>query len=462
MSNVKFKNDRYYEETVVQALIVDNNYAEQMLEVLNPNYFNVEYLKEVSKLMFAYHNKYKAFPSYKLLVNIVRTEVSDDILKEQIINYFIKIKKDTAVSDIEYVKNTSLEFCKKKALERAMEACLSLIEEKKFEQIVGEIQKALQAGSDKDIGHEFLPSFDLRMEREEYLPVPTPWEEVNRRIKGGLGRGKLAAIGALTGIGKSHALIDLGAHAVTVCGLNVIHYTLELDHIDTGNRYDARISDIAFDDLHSNKDLVKERINERTKGKLVIKSYPTKAATVQTLKNHFNNLKLRGIEPDLVLIDYADLLKSKENYDSKRLNEEAIYEELRAWAMEAKLPIWTVTQINREGMDAEVLTLKYIAECFAKAMIVDLFITMNRKKDSPTPEIGNMFIAKNRLGVDGIKLPMLINTSMSKIEILAQEFTNEGDEVESDGMEKLRKKYKSFAKDKLSSKSDSKKPEDIN
>jgi replicative DNA helicase len=460
MSDAKFKNDRYYEETVVQALIVDSNYAEQMLEVLNPDYFNYEYLKEMSKLMFGYHDKYKHFPSYKLLVNIIRSEVTDNVIKEQIANYLIKIKKETAVSDIEYVKNTSLEFCKKKALERAMEACLSLVEEKKYEHIVGEIQKALQAGSDKDLGHMFVDEFDLRMQREEYKPVPTPWEEINKRIKGGLGRGKLAAIAALTGIGKSHALIDIGAHAV-MNGLNVVHYTLELDHIDTGNRYDARISDINFDDLLVNKEEVKAKINERTKGKLVIKSYPTKAATVQTLKNHLSNLKLRGINIDLVLIDYADLLKSKENYEAKRLNEEAIYEELRAWAMEASLPIWTVTQINREGMDAEVLTLKYIAECFAKAMIVDLFITMNRKKDSPTPEIGNMFIAKNRLGVDGIKLPMLINTAVSRIEVLAQEFMSDGDDSESDGMERLRKKYKSFTKDRQSKGSD-KPPDSIN
>ena len=120
MSEVKFKNDRYYEETVVQALIVDNNYAEQMSEVLNPSYFNMEYLKEVSKIMFAYHGKYKTFPSYKLLVNIIRAEVGDGVLKEQIVNYLLKIKKETAISDIEYVKNTSLEFFKKKALERAM------------------------------------------------------------------------------------------------------------------------------------------------------------------------------------------------------------------------------------------------------------------------------------------------------------------------------------------------------
>lgn len=461
MSEIKFKNDRYYEETVVQALIVDNNYAEQMSEVLNPSYFNMEYLKEVSKIMFAYHEKYKAFPSYKLLVNIIRAEVGDGVLKEQIVNYLLKIKKETTISDIEYVKNTSLDFCKKKALEKAMESVLSMIEENKYEHIVGEIQKALQAGSDKDIGHLFVESFDLRMQKEEYKPVPTPWPEINRRIKGGLGRGKLAAIGALTGIGKSHALIDLGAHAVTECALNVAHYSLELDHIDTGNRYDARISDVPFDDLVANKDLVKARITERTKGKLVIKTYPAKTATVQTLKNHYSNLKLRGIQIDLILIDYADLLKSKENYDSKRLNEEAIYEELRAWAMEVNLPIWTVTQINREGMDAEVLTLKYIAECFAKAMIVDLFITMNRKKDSPTPEIGNMFIAKNRLGVDGIKLPMLINTAMSRIEVLAQEFGNEGDD-EKDPMERLRESYKKMNKEKAGKAASPPDPEKIN
>jgi replicative DNA helicase len=462
MSEIKFKNDRYYEETVVQALIVDSNYAEQMSEVLNPSYFNMEYLKEVSKIMFAYHEKYKTFPSYKLLVNIIRAEVGDGVLKEQIVNYLLKIKKETTISDIEYVKNTSLDFCKKKALEKAMESVLSLIEENKYEHIVGEIQKALQAGSDKDLGHEFLDSFELRMKKEEYKPVPTPWEEINRRIKGGLGKGKLGCIGALTGIGKSHALIDLGAHAL-VSGLNVVHYSLELDHIDTGNRYDARISDIPFDDLVANKDLVKTRINERTKGKLVIKTYPAKTATVQTLKNHLNNLKLRGISPDLIIIDYADLLKSKENYDSKRLNEEAIYEELRAWAMDPSvfLPIWTVTQINREGMDAEVLTLKYIAECFAKAMIVDLFITMNRKKDSPTPEIGNMFIAKNRLGVDGIKLPMLINTAMSRIEVLAQEFSNEGDE-EKDPMERLRESYKKMNKEKAGKAASPPDPEKIN
>jgi len=415
-----------------------------MVEVLDTNYFNLEYLKEITKMLFSYYGKFKTFPSYKLIVTLLREEKMDDILKEQIIGFLLKIKKDTSVSDIEYVKEESLDFCKKRALLKSLETSLSLIENKKYEQIIGEVQKALRAGTDKDIGSIYLDDFESRMQQEQYKPVPTPWPELNKRMKGGLGNGKLGVLAGRAGEGKSHFLVDVGSFAV-MSNLNVVHYTLELNHIDIGCRYDARISEISFDDLLSRKEEVKEKINDKTKGKLIIKSYPTKKATVQTLRNHFNNLLLRGIKPDLILIDYADLLKSMQEYDAKRLNEEAVYEELRAWAMEINLPIWTVTQINREGMGVEVLTLKYVAECFAKAMIADVFLTMARDKSGPHPNIGNIFMAKNRLGPDGVKLGMLIDTSKSKIELLAPEFEGIGeDDSEEKQMESLRKKFKDF------------------
>lgn len=235
-------------------------------------------------------------------------------------------------------------------------------------------------------------------------------------------------------------------------GHNIVHYTLELSEVDIGHRYDARISEISVDDLYTKKDEVKAKIDELAKGKIVIKSYPTKTASVQTLKNHYATLVMRGIKPSLVIVDYGDLLKSRENYESKRLNEEAVYEELRAWSMEINTPIWTVTQINREGMDVEVITLKYISECIAKAFIADLFMTMNRKKDSASPEYGNLFIAKNRLGEDGVKLPMKIDTSISKIEVLAPDHNSEKDS-DQDHTYSLKEKFLNFQK-KMASKSD--------
>lgn len=246
-------------------------------------------------------------------------------------------------------------------------------------------------------------------------------------------------------------MLTFGAFAAK-SGYNIVHYTLELSEVDVGHRYDSRISEISVDDLYDNKAFVKQKITEDVKGKIVIKSYPTKSVGVQALKNHYATLVLRGLKPEVVIVDYGDLLKSRENYEAKRLNEEAVYEELRGWAMEINTPIWTVTQINREGMDVEVITLKYISECIAKAFIADLFLTMNRKKDSPQPELGNIFFAKNRLGPDGIKLPMLINTAISKIQVLAPEFNDDQDSNE-DAAFKLKEKFKNFQK-KMASKND--------
>lgn len=241
--------------------------------------------------------------------------------------------------------------------------------------------------------------------------------------------------------------MDIGAHAV-VNGYNVAHYTLELSEHDVAHRYDSRICEINVDEIYARREEVKLKEKELMKGKLIIKSFPTKRITIQGIKNHYNDLLNRGIKVDLILIDYLDLLRSVEEYESKRLSEESVYEDARGWAMEINKPIWTVTQINREGFDVEVLTSKNISECFAKAMIVDLFITMNRKKDGPNPDIGNMFIDLSRLGPDGIKFPLIINTAQSKIKVLEPSTFNDGDDEE-DKMEKLREQYKQFRKNAL-------------
>lgn len=202
--NNKFFNDKHFQEVLVQALIVDNAFAEQIIETLNTEYFSLEYLKTISNIMFSYYKEYKTFPSYKLIVTIIKDKIEDNALKEQIIAYLLKIKKDVASTDIEYVKEQALDFCKKKSLAMALEASLALIAEKKYEQVEKEIKKALLAGGEKNIGHDFQEHFEDRMKPENYVPIPTPWDEVNKKIKGGLGNGKLGCIAALTKQGKSH------------------------------------------------------------------------------------------------------------------------------------------------------------------------------------------------------------------------------------------------------------------
>jgi replicative DNA helicase len=385
-----------------------------------------------------------------LLATVVKDNVPSDVLKEQIISYLFKLKKETVpVSDIEYVKETSLDFCKKRSLARALDTSLTLIEEKKYEQIVNEIQKAMNLGTNKSVGYMYSDNFENRLEREHYAPVETPWPLLNKIIKGGLGNGKFGLISALTGVGKSHCLVDIGAHALKQ-GLNVIFYSMELSDNDIGQRFDARISEVSIDDIPTQKDFVKAKLTELNKGTLIIKEFPAGKASINSLKAHYGTVLARGIKPDLVLIDYPSLMRSVEEYDARRFSDASIFRDVKGWAREINLPIWAVDQINRAGYDVEVLTPKNTSECFEKSQIVDLWISVNRDKAGPSPEIGNMFVGKSRMGPDGVKFIMQINTALSKVQILAEdnEFMDE-DEKET-YLEKLRDKLKKFRKDSSS------------
>jgi replicative DNA helicase len=439
MEQVKFKNDKHYEERIVQALIVDHKWAEQMLEVLNVDFFNLEYLKETTRTLFEYYEKYHAFPSFKLLATIVKN-MENELLREQIVAYLLKIRKEPLNGDLEYIKETSLDFCKKRSLALALENTLSLIENSKYEQILPLVQKAILVGSDKDVGHLFVEHFEERMAEVKRTPVPTPWAEINEVMNGGLSPGELGVLMGGTGCGKSHGLVDIGKHAVCE-GFNVAHYSLELGDLYVGKRYDARVSGVSFDNLLTSKERVEKSLEE-VKGQLVIKSYPAKTITTLAIKNHVNQLVLRDKKPDLIIVDYGDLLRSTRQAKDKRLEEEAVYEELRALAQELDLPVWTATQANREGLDAEVLTLKHVAECYGKAMISDFFLTMTRKKENEFITFGNFFVAKSRLGPDGIKLPIAVTTALSKIEVIPESELQASEELT--GEELLKQKFREF------------------
>ena len=69
-------------------------------------------------------------------------------------------------------------------------------------------------------------------------------------------------------------------------------------------------------------------------GTLIVKEYPTKTATTNTIRAHLEKLKQQDITPDMIIVDYADLLRPLSARDAKREELESIYEELRAIMME--------------------------------------------------------------------------------------------------------------------------------
>src|SRR3990167_5871763 len=157
-----------YQEKVVQAMIIDKDFAEQMIEVLDIEFFDQKYLRAISNQYFEQYKKYNAFPSNKILKSILFNALGTEnevILAEQIKEFFVKIKKEPLGGDEKYVKESALEFCKKQKLKNALFDCVDLIKNSKYDEVAGTIKKALELGNQKNYGHDYKNDI-LRVSQE--------------------------------------------------------------------------------------------------------------------------------------------------------------------------------------------------------------------------------------------------------------------------------------------------------
>ena len=322
-----------------------------------------------------------------------------------------------------------------------------------YDSIKASIDLAMKAGADKEVGHEYNESVQDRYKDNIRSTVPTPWPVINDLADGGFGKGELVVFVAPAGIGKSWGLINVGAHAVKN-GLNVVHYTLELNEGYVCQRYDAVLTGIANQNLKYNIDEVENTIS-KLKGNLVIKYYPTKTASCSTIRAHIEKMILIGKKPDLVIVDYADLLRGAVSRKEMRHELESIYEDLRGVAGEYAVPLFTASQANRSALEQDVIEADKISESYAKVMIADFVLSLSRKVTDKIAGTGRWHIIKNRFGPDGITLPSKMNMSNGQIHIY-EETSVQGKETKNDmqnGESLLRKsllqKYKEVSGDSL-------------
>ena len=416
------KYGKQFQEKVFQSLINDHRWAAQMLEVMTPTYFDVKYLEFLTQKYFDFYNHYKTFPTLQLIVTMIKDELregTDVILRDQIIEYLTRIKANPSAGDLGYVKDKSLDFCRKQALKEALEESVKAIASEQYESVVGIMKEAISKGSPSSIGHDFFNDYEARFMKEARVACPTGIPHLDKKsiLNGGLGKGEIGVITAPTGVGKSHFLVAMGAEALRR-GKNVVHYTFELSEHIVGTRYDSNLCSINSSDVIDKKEEVLKFYEKESFGRLIIKEYPTGSASVVTLRNHIEKLMMKSFKPNLIVIDYADIMRSTRRYDSLRHELKLIYEELRNLAMEMNVPIWTASQANRDASNAQVVGLENMSEAYGKAMVADVVLSISRKPMEKATGEGRLFIAKNRAGRDGILFPIRMDTSMSKIQVV--------------------------------------------
>lgn len=447
------KFGKSFQEDLCHLVLNDRPFADQMFEVLDLNFLELKHLRVFVGKIREYRKKYGVHPTSNIMHSIIRTGLDSEpeSVKVRIREYYARVlAKGEIPQSSEYIKDTALDFCKKQKLKEALIKSVDLIKSSSFDEVSKIIDGALKLGSDNSFGYEYLADFEKRFLKKARDPVTTGWKSIDDISKGGLGKGELGVVVAPTGAGKSMVLVHLGAQALKE-GKNVLHYTLELADTVVAGRYDSAITGVELKNLAVFKEKIYDEIKD-LKGKLIVKEYPTRSASIQTIKNHIDKLRRRDFVPDMIIVDYGDLIKPESSKrDEKRHQLETIYEELRGLAQESECPIWTASQTNRSGLNAEVITMESISEAFNKCFVADLIFTVSRTIEDKNNNQGRIFVAKNRNGPDGLVYPIFMDTSNVKIKVLPKTNESIGEIMEKSSAERLqnlKEKYASYKNEK--------------
>lgn len=347
-------------------------------------------------------------PSLPTLLEIVRPSVGADEIEHVERAIESLLKED--VSDLETVAKKTVEFGKQQALINAvLEAAEKL--DKGDQKIKALIDRALMVGEDLlEIGINYTGEApDRRVwytdPDQTVLGLRTGLTHLDDVLNGGLGRGELGVILAPPGRGKTTTLINFGYGALSdVQHLSVVHYSLEMNRKRITMRYDDRTMGARVKYKRSDPHQYAEEMVARTQllaGNLFVQGYSTRSAGVSTVRAHLTLLQSRGFKPDVIIIDYADIMRAERRLGEMRHEQAGIYEDLRQLAGDFDAAIWTGSQASRNALDKEVITIGDFAEAFEKAAICDVVLGFCQTDDEKIDGRARLYAAKIRNAEDG-------------------------------------------------------------
>jgi replicative DNA helicase len=346
--------------------------------------------------------------------------------------------KEGEKSDTEWLVEHTEKFCKEKAIYNGIMASIGIIEGKDKEQTQNAIpeimSKALSVSFDTRVGHDFFEDVDERYEYYHRVEerVPFDLEMFNLITGGGVRKKTLNVVMAASGVGKSAFLCHHAAACLTQ-NLNVLYITLEMSEEEIAKRIDANLLDT---DIHVLEKMplamYENKVNNLKKtcrGKLIIKEYPTAAANVTHFRNLMEELKIKKkFKPDIIIVDYLNICSCARFKMGNGMNSytyvKGIAEELRGLAKQFNVPLWSATQVNREGAKSSDMEMTDTSESFGLPQTTDFFIALIETEE--LAQNGQLMVKqlKNR-GNDTTKnRKFLIGVNKSKMKFYDVENSN--------------------------------------
>jgi archaellum biogenesis ATPase FlaH len=400
----------------------DLEFFSEIMPLLKPEFFDFPAYKNLFLGISNYYDEYRKLPSDRVLPDYILNQVSgasndgiDYVGTIAEVNSFDK----SCINDREFLLDTVEMFARQKAMEHAIRKAVGILNEEGDPGAVEELVKsALLVNRSVDVGQDYFTDVNTRLQRnaedKRDQLIPTAFVTHNRNLEGGLARKELAMVAAPPGVGKSLYLVNQGATAIRE-GKNVLYVSLEMSEDKIAGRFDSVLSDLNNKDLKEKplaklklKEVLSE-IKEKSRGRLIIKEFPTGACNVNQLRAYLVQLRLhRDFVPDLLIVDYLELLRPNRQIDAEYQAQQRISEELRGLAVEQNALLWTATQTNRQARRVNIITDAELGDSYGKIRTADWAISLNQNQEEYDDGVMRVFVMKAR----DSKQHYLINVSV--------------------------------------------------
>ncbi|NDB85337.1 MAG: hypothetical protein EB127_21940 [Alphaproteobacteria bacterium] len=392
----------YYENIILFNSLLSQEYLSSIIEYADPAYFNDKSIQTVFKCIAAFFNERGAVPT----ATEIKSRLTSDEERKSFNEVIAKFKEiDTKFNKEELLNNTE-RFLKERCLYKTIVDTAEKYSQGKADpaETLKEFEKAYNINLSDDMGHWYFEEVDEHIKEltKIYNPIPTGWKFLDEKLEGGLFPKTLTCLVGQVNIGKSIFLGNIAANMV-MRSKNTLLISLEMSEFMYSKRISAQLTQIPHNNLKLYTEELKqqiEHIERQLESKLVIKEYAPKTVTVRHLDGYIAKLGHKGFKPEVIVIDYINLLKplSKNLNSYESVKETA--EQLRALSFKYNIPIVTASQLNRGAFNTSSPGMEGISESIGLAATCDVICSLWQEEEDRELGIINLGMQKNRFGAN--------------------------------------------------------------
>ena len=391
---------------LINQLIVDEKFAMSIIDILDPTYFDSEYLRLILAEIKNYHETYQTIPLISTIEQIVSQKITKEITKEYVIETLQEIK-NTEQKDCLFVQDTTIKFCKQQELKKATKKIEKILETgdfERYEECVDIMKRAVSVGEHKDNGINLFDNIMDVLSDDFRNPIPTGIKGLDNLMEGGLAKGELGVILAPFGVGKT-TLITRLAHTAWELNYNVVQIFFEDNTKVIQKKHTTCMTGIALNDLNGRASEVEEMINKKQSERsnhLILKKFKSSTTTMQQIEQYLRKLISDGIRPDIILLDYIDCVVTSRQYKDEYSGEGDIMRAFETMISELNVVGWTAVQGNRSSIGADIVDSNMIGGSIKKGQIGHFILSVARTIPQKEDNLATMAILKSRFGKDGV------------------------------------------------------------